>query len=536
MTWTDRFNAFLERPGWLQGLVWFVVVLAPKFGTLLEPPVWDSAMGVFPPAIYLYESGFDIRALLAEGNWWDGGPNVHSLSLYTWIVAGVMTATGSAVATFFILHIATFAAVAWGLVLFTRVLSSYGLTAPTVLAAAGLLLSMPIVLVQVGYLYTDIVVLVLGIAAWAFWQQRQPFRSVLVCVVAIFVKETALAIALCIFLAVLVSTRRIDARRIAMICAIPLAELTRRSLPGWLGAEARPAHRWGEPVELLESLYWRLSMVPDLALLMGSALIATGLWLVGRARQRRGLAWLASPESEAMSQLVCLAMPVVFASAVVYQVVTGTLFLPRYAVPVVPFAIASLVIVAASLRQERVALIAMVLGCLFSIANHGGAFYPAHRSKFSIVERSHAYRDFHAIQKGAISILVEKPPGVPAFVSKEIAYMVSHPMMGYADAPIANVHPAYRTPYADWSLDDYPDNTVFVRTNLRHGGDVIKERIAEAKKNPSYDVVEVKIDSNGFEGAVHWVSRKTPTADRIAPGGPEDETLVREAEQQETQG
>jgi hypothetical protein len=175
-SWAAR---VLALPRGAQLGIWLAVIFALKAGSLFEPPVWDSAMGVFPPAIYLYETGFDIRDLLQQGNWWQGGPNVHSLSLFTWFLALVITLTQSATATFAIVHVTTFVLVAWSLVLFTRVLSDYGLTPRVVLASAVFLLLMPLVLVQVGYLYTESWVMALGIAAWARWHEGRIGSAVL---------------------------------------------------------------------------------------------------------------------------------------------------------------------------------------------------------------------------------------------------------------------------------------------------------------------------------------------------------------------
>ena len=118
--WPSRLFGF---PAPLQFYFWFAVVFALKAISIFEPPVWDSAMGVFPPAIYLYESQLDIRGLLQEGNWWQGGSNVHSLSLFTWFVVFVMTLTDSAPATFAIIHLMTFVLFAWSVVVLTRLLT-----------------------------------------------------------------------------------------------------------------------------------------------------------------------------------------------------------------------------------------------------------------------------------------------------------------------------------------------------------------------------------------------------------------------------
>ena len=39
-------------------------------------------MGVFSPAIFLYENNFDILSLIQEPDWWLGGANVHAFSAW----------------------------------------------------------------------------------------------------------------------------------------------------------------------------------------------------------------------------------------------------------------------------------------------------------------------------------------------------------------------------------------------------------------------------------------------------------------------
>ena len=63
-------------------VVCFAVELALNAWLIQMPPVWD-AVGVFAPAVYLYENGFDLAGLLAMPGYPAGGPNIHSLSLST---------------------------------------------------------------------------------------------------------------------------------------------------------------------------------------------------------------------------------------------------------------------------------------------------------------------------------------------------------------------------------------------------------------------------------------------------------------------
>ena len=145
--------AFESRNQLLMTLFWLMLIIILKHDVLLAPPVWDTAMGVFPPAIYLYENNFDVLSLLKEPNWWEAGPNVHSLSLVTWVIALVMNLTNDAGHTFLVLHSLTFLLTAFGLTYYVRLVRSFGIDASIAFASALFVLVFPLVLVQVGYMY-----------------------------------------------------------------------------------------------------------------------------------------------------------------------------------------------------------------------------------------------------------------------------------------------------------------------------------------------------------------------------------------------
>ncbi len=510
-------------PG-LQLLGWAGAILVLKLPGLLEPPVWDSAMGVFPPAIYLYETGFDIRALLQEGNWWQGGPNVHSLSLYTWLVAGVMTLTGSATATFALLHLATFGVFAGALVLYTRMLRGWGLGDATVVAAGLFLLLMPLVLVQVGYLYTETFVMALGVAACAQWQAGRPGLATALCALALFVKLTAVAVSACLAGVLLLTARPLGARRWAMLATLPLALFVCRSLGDWLGAAPVPGPSWGEPEVLLRSLFARLTTIPDVTLTWIGGMLAAAI-VAARRASRIGLAGLLrDPHPNTGSQLVCLAMPFVFAAGVLALVHRQSLFLPRYLVPVVPFALASLLLLARELGRERIAVGGLLAASVFFALNYGGALYPPDHQSFSIVERSHAYRDFRRVQAEAIEALAAKPAELPAWVSKEVDYMVSHPMMGYVEAPIANVHPIYLPPHAGRTLDSFPPEFLLLHSNVGHGGAEIARLVQAAGQAPGTEIRVRTFERAGFRAALYWIQREAAAPSTANAGPPAPRT------------
>lgn len=504
--WSDR---LLGLPAAVQLGLWMALVLLLKFESLLEPPVWDSAMGVFPPAIYLYESGFDIRALLQEGNWWIGGPNVHSLSLLTWFIAMVMTVTQSATATFAIVHASTFALVAWSLQSFTRVLSQDGYRPTAVLSAAALLLMTPLVLVQVGYLYTESWVMALGVLAWAGWRENRPATAVLFCVLALCVKLTAIAIVACLVLALVLSRHHSLTRRIAFAITLPIAFWAVRALPNWLGAAPVPAASWGDPTKLARALIERLGEIPDVSMLLAAGMVSALLYAAGQWRRGGRLGNLSSLGVESSSELICLAMPFVFFAGITAALFTQNIFLPRYLVPIVPFSIASILIFARSIDREKWACGIFIVGCLLGVANSSGLLYPPDHERFSIVERSHAYHDFHDLQIEVIEAFAEMPPSLPVFVSKEVDYMVSHPMMGYVDRPMPNVESIYLPPHSDRPLADFPDEFLLVFSNPHHGGAEIVELVRAAQQDPAVEMRSRLFERAGFKAALFWIHRTT---------------------------
>ena len=504
----DRAERLLAAPGWIQLGAWLFVILVLKANALFEPPVWDSAMGVFPPAIYLYETGFDIRALLAEPNWWFGGPNVHSLSIYTWFLALVMAVTDSAPAIFAIVRLVTFGLVAWSLVLFTRVLRADGLRPPTILAASLFVLGLPLVSVQIGYLYTEAWVMALGVAAWAYWRLGRAGVATAICVAALFVKLTAIAIVACIALALLVSQRPSRSRRWALLAVLIAALVVNRGLPRWLGAVVVDHPRWGDPAFLANALVERLAAIPDVTLLVLAALAGTVVRSALLAFRRPSPGSLVGIDRRDSARLICLAMPFAFSAGIVHSIFSESLFLPRYLVPVIPFAVASLLDHARSAGRERIALIGLCVGCAFNLANYSGALYRPDHQSFSIVERSHAYREFLRLQIDLIEAVERLPESMPVYVSKEIHYMLSSPLMGYADGPLPQIQPIFLPPNRGAPLESFPPEFVLVFSNGGHGGEEVLRLAQAAERDPGTEVRVRQVERDGFAGALVWVRRE----------------------------
>ena len=110
----------LERHRWARFSLVFLLILLLKWDTLLQPPVWDTAMGLFPPALTLAENGFDVLELLGMPGYQEGGPNAHSTSVVTLATAVVLRVSGGGTRGFLMLHLLHFAGAALALLTFFR--------------------------------------------------------------------------------------------------------------------------------------------------------------------------------------------------------------------------------------------------------------------------------------------------------------------------------------------------------------------------------------------------------------------------------
>ena len=112
MTRLTAVTHVLERSGWARFSLVFLLILVLKWDTLLQPPVWDTAMGLFPPALTF--------ELLGMPGYQEGGPNAHSTSLVTLATAVVLWISGGGTRSFLILHLLHFAGAALALLTLFR--------------------------------------------------------------------------------------------------------------------------------------------------------------------------------------------------------------------------------------------------------------------------------------------------------------------------------------------------------------------------------------------------------------------------------
>ena len=490
--------------GPLQLLGWLALVLLIKHDHLLSPPAWDSVMGVFPPAVFLAENDFNLILLVQQADWWQGGPNVHSLSLFTWLVAAAMAITRDPQLTFLLLHGLTFLLTALSLWWYTRLLTSLDVDAvPSHLAALTLLVC-PLVLDQVERLNTEIPLMACHVGVALLLCRQNHLAAALVAVTALAIKLTAVALVAGLSLVLLAGLPRYPKKNAIALTLLIVGSCFILLLPMLVGSTTMRPGGWGDSALLLKQLELRLESVPDITQLMKLAIIAALVlpfwwWYQGRGGKQHA-SWSAPA-------FFVLLVPVLFALGVIVGAHRGNLFLPRYAVAVLPLVLGSVVLLCREFLPRYV-LTALIGICAIAFAlNHNGRYYPPNQDSFSVVERSLAYREFNGVKQNAISALVQRYPAIPAFVTRELHYMNSSRYMGYVDPVHPATFPVFIEPYRGWQLDEYPEQFVLLKGSTIHGGRVIDRLVRAARESTTHQVSEERFESSGFSATLFHIQR-----------------------------
>lgn len=479
---------FLRLTPAIQFVIWFILILVVKIDTLLAPPVWDTAMGVFPPAIFLYENNFDLMQLIQLTGWRQGGPNVYSLSLWSWLIAVIMTTTQNPVTTYFIVHSLTFAICALAISHLVRTLALMGINTYLALLAGLLLFSVPLVSVQIGYMYTESPVMALSILAWVSWYHRRETLAVLITCVAISIKATGLIIGLCLLpLLLLRLLDKFSLKRLLLIIVIPSFYLFSSTLYSFLGGRDNSVEMpWGDLASILTSLQSRVVHALDVTYLIGIGLLAAILYTLLQWKRSGRLIPLSKLYRECVengSACIAILFPFVFILGVLIRVYLGDFFLYRYLIPILPFTIITILLFAKSFRIQGVVAITLTAVCALFIYNHNGTLYRP-TSIFSIEEHSHAYQGFVDAQKSVVEQISLLGNSTPIYVSREVNYMTSHPMMGYLSEIKPNIVGIFTEDFINIDTQNLPNEFYLVYSNRAHGG----ERIVALRETLADDI------------------------------------------------
>ena len=165
-------------------LVFFILVCILNWDARYEKPVWDTAAGVFAPAIYLYETGFDFYALVEEPGFRQAGPNVHVYTPITVVTAAVMWLfDGDNELVYLLLHFIQFLLTGAVLaVVFNLSRSIFGIYTSLLVTAAILLF--PPFLIQSRYMYMEIGGSLCVMLAFSNWVKQNYFWAAIAAIPA----------------------------------------------------------------------------------------------------------------------------------------------------------------------------------------------------------------------------------------------------------------------------------------------------------------------------------------------------------------
>ena len=456
------------------------------------PPVWD-AVGVFAPAVYLYESGFDLASLLTMPGYAAGGPNIHSLSLSTLLTVAAMWLGGGQPWLFLPgLHLVNFAlAGLTGAYAFWLSRPLLGCPAAGLLAAA--LLLFPPFLVQSGALHTEMAGAALVMLAIASFVTRR-FRWMALCVIAACAVKT-LGLAVVAPLVLLVAAdARIPGRRRAIGCGGIVLAASVIEAAKWVAAPSPVGAAKSLPAHL-DVMLSHLGQVPDLAVLLGLALVACSDQTIRAARS--GLQ-AALDNDERRTLLACALVPPACIGFVALVPLSGADFIPlqRYYLWALAPALIAIAATAQALGGRWVVTIGLAAFVAYAGVNRNGRFYPHEEDpirRFSVVERSYEYLDYFQAQRHGVRGLASTNGDRPSFVTRVESYYLASPLMGWVDRAVPNVHFVLEPPYDSSHLSHFPNDfhVLELDSNPYHGQRVVLDLLAQAALRSDYELIVV---------------------------------------------
>jgi len=370
--------------------------------------------------------------------------------------------------------------------------------------AAVLLCCLPLFLVQVSSLYTEVAG-ALFFLLWAnAWGARRYISMTLYSLLAFMVKEIGLVIIFVGF-ALLFCDGTLSKRQRAAVLGLSflivlgaLAAVTGR-VPVWQLAKSGGIN--------FKAVFAILMEVPDLLVLVVLSLTFPAAYLLSRLESHVTPVKI---EIVAMingdyCQRIWLAIAIVPTAFLFFLAcIPGHLPLPRYFVWVLPF----MVMIAArtlmllgsfvAWQDKRVPCLKnlpsfILIGWIvFSLSNHTGSFYTDGLSltSFSIAERSFEYIDFYKAQRTGVRILAEKANGNPVIVTRGEYYFLSSPLMGYVDSRPEKLAFILSPPYESGILADYPAEFLLLKVNSNRfqGGHLVDSILNQALSSASHSV------------------------------------------------
>ena len=480
--------------------------------------------GLFPAAVTLSENGFDLLDLLERPGSGKGGPNLHSTSILTWFTAAVIRLLGQGPALFPFLHLVHLGIFGVGLYGVFR-FAQPALGTRQSLLLSGAVMLCPLTLTQAGYLYFDMPVAVCGVWAALAWSRQRLATAVVWSSLAVLIKESGLVVPAALAVAALLENRapRERAIRAAWLTAFPLLDFALQLgvfIPVEKSSSLKPLPYFDY---LRDGIWERLAYLPDLVAIFALFFAAA----IARAPQilRALRASPATETSDADSETtrryaLAVLLVTVFVAFYLLVPLTGIeiYLLPRYFVQIVPFLLFGLAVAVGQRFGRRAASVFLATLAIFFALNRNGDFLgiypPVPGNDMSIAERSAEYRDLLALQRETVAALSALPPDVTVYYGLAEHFMLSHPLLGYADAPPAGGRSvAIDPPPQNYErASDFPMEFYLLHNYAGLGHFELQLLQAHAEAHPRRDVRVVRVFERGPYRAtlVHVTPRPKP--------------------------
>ncbi len=502
-------------------LVWLLAVFCLKWQTMTDPPVWDAAVGLFPAAGALADSGFDLKWLLQQPTGFDGGPNTHTESIVTWMTAGMLWIFGKDPSSLPVLHVIHFCIAAWTLTVLQCLVTEV-LGRSTAVLLCGTVLLCPLFHVQAGTMYLEMPQALCVVSAVAAYSRGQLGRSVVWSTLAVMVKQSGIVLSGALALATVLRRSSVPLR-LGLSSLFAILGLAAAFLP-LLGTPVLDAFA----VETSDSGLWEYVSVTQTAYIVGipdivALCLMFGFGGIVRYREvwrsltdvpttniqaesfpadQRGDAelinvgpneFILAPVSSALGvSWLLLGMFGVFFFFASYYSGLQILLLPRYFVAILPLVLFGLTYWLSRLVSRRIVMSILSLVMLLFLVNRNGNLYPPEPgSNLSYHERAEAYRLQVAAQREASQTVSELPDSAIIFYGLPEHFFMTQPWMGYANRR----HPGGRCIAMEAerpksaNKQDLPDEFFLIFDDRWYwGGAEMQAILQRARKDPTRQV------------------------------------------------
>jgi len=176
----------------------FLVLFFFNFKYLFNPPYWDAIFGAFHQAVWLVKNNFDYFKLYSEPGYGELGPNIYYFNLVP-LLYGILLYFLDHRLVFFILHVLNILSITFIIIIFYNISKKYHDSLTSILLSLAIF-THPIITGQIKSLNMELYLTVFILLSLFYFLNHNYLKASLMCIVAYFLKSSAIILALSYFL------------------------------------------------------------------------------------------------------------------------------------------------------------------------------------------------------------------------------------------------------------------------------------------------------------------------------------------------